>query len=77
MISKADKVIRKIQEKNRTYQIQLTGKEENEVNGFYILMISQSLGCFKGDKDESIYYGIKRETLDLLKEAGIKYKIEK
>ncbi len=36
---KAEEVIKRLQEENRTYRTQITGDEENKSNGFYILMI--------------------------------------
>ena len=70
-MSKADEVIKRLQEENRTYRIQITGDEENKDNAFGILMNTQAILAIK---DEG-YTGIKKSTLDLLDEAEIKYKI--
>ncbi len=71
-MNKADEIIKRIQEKNKIYSIQVLGDEKNKSQGFYILMNTQSLTC---TGKETFHY-IKKSTLDLLDEAEIKYKIK-
>ena len=68
---KAEKIIKRLQEGNRTYSIQLLGDRKNKEYGFSILM---NLGGFFGEENE-IYRGININAIDLLKEAEIKFKM--
>ena len=70
-MSKADEVIKRLQEENRTYRIQISGTEKNKVNGFSVLMNSQAFGSL----EKEIYCGITKKTMALLDEAEIKYEI--
>ncbi len=71
-MSKADEVIKRLQEENRTYRIQIIGDEKNKDDGMAILM-TQSFSVIK----DVGYIGIKKSTLALLDEAEIKYTISK
>ncbi len=64
-------VLNELKEKLKVYSIQILGSKKDKSEGFYILINTQSL--FSDDKDT--FHGIKKETLDLLDRAEIKYKI--
>ncbi len=68
---KAEEIIERLKEKNKTVSIKFTGDEENKVYGFSLLMESQNrIDCIgKG------YHGITKETIELLEEAEIKFEI--
>ncbi len=70
---KAEEVIKRLQEENKTYTIQIIGDEENKSNGFYILMTTQAMNCGPNET----FGQIKKSTLALLDEAKIKFKILK
>lgn len=68
----AEKVLKRLRKQNKTYTIRISGDEENKVNSFAILMDSGQ-GFTSAEKET--YYGITKKTIDLLKEAKIKFKI--
>lgn len=68
---KAQTVIKRLEEENRTYTIKILGDEDNKAKGFYILMLTQQTTSIK----ENVFHGIKKKTLELLKEAEIKFKV--
>lgn len=69
---KAEEVIKKLEEETRHFVIKVLGDKENKVYAFAILMHSEQ--GFGGTEKE-IYSGISKETIDLLNEAEIKFKI--
>ena len=70
---KAEEVIKRLEEENKTYTIQIVGDKKNKSNGFYILMTTQAMSCGPNET----FGPIKKSTLALLKEAEIKFKILK
>jgi len=70
-MSKADEVIKRIDEQNKCYSLEILGTRKEKADGFYILMNTQQL--VSDEKDT--FHLIKKSTLDLLDEAEIKYKI--
>jgi len=66
-----EEVLNELKEKLRVYSIQILGSEKDKSEAFYILMNTQHL--FSDAKDT--FHGIKKETLDLLDRAEIKYNI--
>ena len=70
---KAEEVIKRIQEVNQTFTIKVLGDAENKVNAFTITSECQQFSSFR--KNE--YRGIQKNTIKLLEEAEIKFKILK
>lgn len=64
-------VLDKVHSMNKVYSIQILGDEKDKSEAFYILMNTQHL--FSDAKDT--FHGIKKETLDMLEDAEIKFKI--
>lgn len=74
---KAEEVIKRltqIEEENRTCAIEICGDEQNKLDGFSIIMHNKE-GFSSFGKNE--YCGISKQTINLLDEAEIKYKILK
>ena len=71
---KAEEVIRRLQEENEIFRIRIIGDRKNEENAFAIF-----LNCKDGfgSSEKSTYWGISKKTIELLKEAEIKFKILK
>ena len=70
-MSKADEVIKRITEENEVISIKIIGNDKNKADGFYILMNTQQI--ISDEKD--VFHCIKKKTLSLLNEAGIRYEI--
>ena len=70
-MSKADEVIKRIEEENEVISIKIIGNDKNKSDGFYILMNTQHI--ISDAKD--VFHGITKKTLNLLNEAGIKHEI--
>ena len=70
---KAEAVIKRLQEVNQTFTIKVLGDAENKVNAFTITSECQPFSSFR--KNE--YCGIQKNTIKLLEEAEIKFKILK
>lgn len=70
-IEKAEKIIKRLDERNRLFSIQLLGNKKNKEYGFGILLKS---GGFSGEANE-IYHGINISVIELLREAEIEFKI--
>ncbi len=69
---KAEKVIKRLQEENKTYHIQILGDEKNKEYAFSILMnFGEGFNAFKKDN----YSPISKKVIALLDEAEIKYKV--
>lgn len=68
---KAEAIIKRLQEANKTFRIKVLGDEKNKVYAFSILSECQQFSSFH--KNE--YCWIKKGTIKLLKEAEIKFKI--
>lgn len=66
---KAEEVINRIMEENKVRSIKILGDEENKDYAFKIILTGNSVIA---DKEET-YHGIKNKTIDLLKEADIKF----
>lgn len=70
---KAEEIIERLQEVNNTCAIKILGDKENKVYAFSIIASCQGFSSYNVNE----YYGIKKNTLDLLNEGKIKYKILK
>lgn len=70
--TKAKEVIKRLEEENKWYTIQVLGNEENKNNAFAILLNS---GQGFNSTDKEVYHGINKKTIALLKEAEIKFKV--
>ena len=68
---KAEAVIKRLQDANKTERIKILGDEQNREYAFSIFMQSQNVISYV--KDE--YIVITENTINLLKEAEIKFKI--
>lgn len=64
-------VMDKIKKETEDYSIQILGSRKDQEDAFYILMNTQHLISDK----KNVYHGIKNSTLELLKNAEIKFKI--
>jgi len=71
---KAEKVIERLREENETFRVRILGDKQNEENAFAIF-----LHCKDGfgSTEKGTYWGISKKTIELLKEAEIKFKILK
>ncbi len=71
---KAEAVIKRLQEANETFAIKILGDEQNKIDGFSIF-----INCNDdfGSSEKGVYWGITKKTIELLKEAEIKFKILK
>ncbi len=72
--NKVEEVIARLIEENETFTIEVLGDEKNKNNGFGILIHCKDE--FSSSAKE-IYHGISKKTIELLKEAEIKFKIIK
>ena len=70
-MSKADEVIKRIEEENEVISIRIIGNDTNKAQGFYILMNTQQ--TISDEKD--VFHCIEKKTLSLLNEAMIRYEI--
>lgn len=68
---KAKAVIKRLREKNKTFNIKLLGDRENELDAFAIMVESNK----QFSEDEGIYKGLTKKTIALLKEAEIKFEV--
>ena len=68
---KAEAVIKRLEEANKTFVIEILGDEQNREYAFSILMESQNIISYV--KEKSV--GVTQNTIKLLKEAEIKFKI--
>jgi hypothetical protein len=66
-----ESVLKEITEKSRVYTIKIMGSRKDKAGAFYILMNSQPL--FSNEKN--VYHGITKQTLNLLKKAGIDFEV--
>lgn len=65
------KIIKELQDKNKTFAIQILGNEEIQANAFWMMMNAQALSSHQ----KNVYCGITKENLKLLDRAKIEYKI--
>jgi len=65
------KVLDRLEKGDKTYTIQFTGDEENNINGISILLHTPGFSCRK----KNIYFGLPKKTIDLLTEAKIDFNI--
>ncbi len=70
-MSKADEVIRRIEEENEVISIKIIGTDKNKADGFYIIMNTQQTIS----DEKNVFHCIKKKTLGLLNEAGIRHEI--
>ncbi len=70
---KYKEIMKMLKERNRTYVIKFTGNRAEKIAGFSIIMNSnKDLIC---SSKRNIFHHISKETIDLLNEAEIKFKI--
>ena len=62
-MNKTEEIIKRLQEENRRYTVQLTGDKKNKSSGFYILMLSQGFTS----TGEYMFHGIRQKILFPLK----------
>lgn len=70
-MNKAEKVIKRLEEKTKTFSVKLLGNEKNKENGFHIMALNQRVDY----EEKDMFHGINQDTIDLLKEADIDFKI--
>jgi len=70
-MTKAKKVIKRLKEKNKAVTIEITGNRANQIDGFSILLLSTNITSYK----KNVYVSIGKKVINLLDEAGIKYKV--
>ena len=68
---KAEAVIKRLQDGNKLYSIQILGDRANKDYAFGILL---NVGEFVAEKNE-VFHGLSINTIELLKEAEIKFKV--
>ncbi len=70
-MTKAEEVIERLEEENRTYSIKVLGDEKNKDNAFGIIANIKDRIIFAEEKE--VYRGIGKKTFLLLKEAEIEF----
>jgi hypothetical protein len=66
-------VLDELNERLKVYSIKILGNKKDKADGFYILMNTQPTYL----NSKGVFHGIKKETLNLLDKAEIKYEILK